>query len=522
MATLRAEALDALPDALMLVAGDRVEWVNASTAGLLQDTPERLTGRAIEELLAPGDYERMRSRCQLRRRGLPVPEVQRLRFRASDGTETAVDVRVGIVGQGGDEAFVLSARDRKESARAEALMIKLARLTSDIEQLGDVPALIERASSMLFDHGWYVALFVPAPGGYQIEHLLIPTHVDGDFARYVRSLVGKTRSAAEVPLIAEVFATGKTIYFDEAQSRLRTTRGRGRVLAQEMRREDLQRGAWIPVRSGGAVSHVLVAIGARFSENDVTPMELLAGQIAVTLRVEQLSAELVHRARLSAIGEMATVLAHEVRNPLTVILNATRGLARLAGAFPEADPAVQLVGVLREEAERLRGLARDLLALATPTSLQPVETSVEPAVRQAVEAARSGGARGETCAVDLDVAPALPEVRADPLLIERAVSNLLVDAAAHAPSGTTVDVTVTEKPGFVEIAVHRGGSALPGDTMLRLFDPFVASRASGTGLGLAVVRRIAEDHGGYVRARNVPEGGVTLTLGLPAGGTTRA
>jgi len=222
--------------------------------------------------------------------------------------------------------------------------------------------------------------------------------------------------------------------------------------------------------------------------------------------------QLVQRERLAALGELAAVVAHEVRNPLGVIFNSVSYIRRLIGAGNSALPMVEIVA---EEAERLNHIVDDLLHFARPASplLSPVPLLrlLEDAVRAALTDATG------TVTVEWFVESELP-VPVDERMIRQAFINLALNAVQAMPHGGTLRLSLRRAPGprpEVQVEFTDTGSGIPADMRARIFEPFFTTKAKGTGLGLAIVKRIIESHSGRVVLESEPGHGTTFRLFLP-------
>ena len=224
--------------------------------------------------------------------------------------------------------------------------------------------------------------------------------------------------------------------------------------------------------------------------------------------------ELVRRERLAALGELAAVVAHEVKNPLGVIFNAVAGLRRA----PEGSPGGRLlVNIVAEEAERLDRIVSDLLAFARPGALELSPHSLGAIIAGAAEAAsRAFDGAGP---ITLELAVALPPVQADPQRLRQAFVNLFLNALQVVPGGpVTVRAVAGESPRCLRVEVIDRGPGIPEEVSARLFEPFFTTKAQGTGLGLTIVKRIVEAHRGEVSFLSRLGGGTTFTLRLPLEG----
>jgi signal transduction histidine kinase len=233
-------------------------------------------------------------------------------------------------------------------------------------------------------------------------------------------------------------------------------------------------------------------------------------------QLAEAQAELVKRERLAALGELSATVAHEVRTPVAVIFNVLPALRReLGAARPEARPLLDMLG---EEADRLRRLVDDLLDFVRPISPRPTQVTLGLLVKEAVEAART--ARAEQPRAAVHVEGETGELWCDPQLLHRVFTNLLGNALEAGAS--EVRVRCRDEGGRVVVdVVDRGRGVKPGDEA-RLFRPFFTTRPSGTGLGLSVVQRILEAHGGTVHYAPTPGGGATFTCTLPRRAPTAA
>jgi signal transduction histidine kinase len=225
--------------------------------------------------------------------------------------------------------------------------------------------------------------------------------------------------------------------------------------------------------------------------------------------------ELVKRERLAALGELAAIMAHEVRNPVTVIFNSLGEMHKILR--PTGDAAM-LLSIVREEADRLNHLVGDLLEFAKPKqpSMQP--ESLRTVLEGAVEAATSEPV-GDKVAVRTDLATDLPLVQIDARMMRRAFVNLVLNGLqAMGPSGTlTVRARTERRDGraIARVDVIDTGPGIEPDVAPRMFQPFFTTKASGTGLGLAVVKSIVDAHRGELSVESHPGAGTTFTVRLP-------
>ena len=225
-------------------------------------------------------------------------------------------------------------------------------------------------------------------------------------------------------------------------------------------------------------------------------------------QLEEAQAEVVRKERLATLGELAAVVAHEVRNPLAVIFNALAALKRSAGK--DSTRMLELIG---EESERLNRMVTALLDLARPEAARLAPTQALELVRSSIDAAR--GMTEPEAEVRLLVPDSLPLARLDEQQVHQALVNLISNAVQATGRRGPVMVRVGLERELLRIDVVDDGDGVPPELRERIFAPFFTLRARGTGLGLAVVRRVVEAHRGTVSIETTPGGGATFVLKLP-------
>lgn len=227
-------------------------------------------------------------------------------------------------------------------------------------------------------------------------------------------------------------------------------------------------------------------------------------------QLEAAQADLMKKERLATLGELAAVLAHEVRNPLAVIFNALATLKRTS----EPDEQGRLMlDVIHEESERLDRMVSALLDLARPSATRLSPTPVLELVRSSIDAARN--VAEPVSEVRLLVPQPLPLARLDEQQVHQALVNLVSNAVQATGRSGPVQVRVTVEDALLRVDVIDDGDGVPMELRERVFAPFFTGRARGTGLGLAVVRRVVEAHHGSITIETTPGGGATFVLRLP-------
>ncbi len=222
-------------------------------------------------------------------------------------------------------------------------------------------------------------------------------------------------------------------------------------------------------------------------------------------RARRLEAKVADQERLAELGRMAAVLAHEIRTPLGVM----KGRAQLA-AERVPDQARGL-GVIVEQAARLERLVNDLLLYARPLEPRAGLVDLSSLVRECLELlAEEAHERGVLLVSDLEEVSAC----VDRDQFQQVILNVLRNALDV--SEDTVTVTLRRQGADAILQVADTGPGIPAEDLAKIFAPFYTKKARGTGLGLAVARRIVEAHGGSIRAENLPNRGARFEIRVPA------
>jgi signal transduction histidine kinase len=234
--------------------------------------------------------------------------------------------------------------------------------------------------------------------------------------------------------------------------------------------------------------------------------------------VEERERDLVRSERLAAVGKMAAMIAHEVRNPLSAIGLNTELLDEELGAVPGAggDEARALCRAIHTEVDRLTAITEEYLHLARlPTPKlqpEPIGGVVESLAQFEREQLAQRGV-----ALEIALAPELPTTRIDEAQIRQALLNLLRNAAdaVAGRGGGRVRIETRRSATGVEVVVDDDGPGISGDVAGKIFDPFFSTKEGGTGLGLALTQQIVRGHGGRIAVGTSPWGGARFCLELP-------
>jgi signal transduction histidine kinase len=220
--------------------------------------------------------------------------------------------------------------------------------------------------------------------------------------------------------------------------------------------------------------------------------------------------ELARKNRLIDLGQMASHVAHEVRNGLAPL---TLYLSLLRRRVTNDDAAVQTLDKIDAGVTALEATVADLLSFASDRDPARRRFSLAELLSEVCQSlAPQLGA--QKIAVEIDT-PLDLEVFVDRDMMRRAVLNLVLNALDVMPQGGQLVLTGIGTPHGFELEVADSGGGIKESVRERIFEPFFTTKSEGTGLGLAIVYRIAEVHGGTVQAANCPEGGAAITLRIP-------
>jgi two-component system CheB/CheR fusion protein len=223
-------------------------------------------------------------------------------------------------------------------------------------------------------------------------------------------------------------------------------------------------------------------------------------------RTEELLRE---QAALARLGEMAAVVAHEVKNPLAGIRGA---LQVIGGRLPETSRDRAIMGDIVARLDSLNEIVEDLLIFARPREPRLSPVAVAELLEDTASLLRKDASHGN---VDVRIAGDRPTIEADAEQLQTAFLNLLLNAAQASASGGRIDVTVSSENGRCRVAIADTGPGIPAETRDKIFEPFFTTKHRGTGLGLPTAKRVIDRHHGAIAVDCPPGGGTIVTVTLP-------
>ena len=229
-------------------------------------------------------------------------------------------------------------------------------------------------------------------------------------------------------------------------------------------------------------------------------------------RLASLQARLVQAEKLATVGQISSRIAHEVRNPLAIVRSLVQNLAE--GAPEPADDTRRQCSLVLEEIDRLARVTASLTGLARP--VQP-RLSTFPAADVVARVEWLGRHLLGERPIALQTAPGPSDalLRADPDLVCQVLLGLIANGAEASPDGGAVGLAWEAREGNVVFQVSDRGTGVAAEVRDRIFDPFFTTKETGTGLGLAVARELAEAQGGRVVLESAGSGGACFALCLP-------
>jgi two-component system, NtrC family, sensor histidine kinase HydH len=248
-----------------------------------------------------------------------------------------------------------------------------------------------------------------------------------------------------------------------------------------------------------AIAAVLVNTLAGVIRRQSAKYKLIAEQLTAA------EAAVRRSERLAALGQLSAGLAHELRNPLGSIKGSADLLARSAS---HGDPmAKELAGIISAEVDRTNSLVTRFLDFARPLEPQRESTDITSVIDQAVARAKVEVVR--------DYSASLPRLAIDPELMEQVFLNLITNASQASAPGSPITIRTREVDEQAEVSVIDHGCGISPDKIETIFNPFVTTKQGGVGLGLAIVAKIVDGHGGKMSVESEPGKGSTFRVLLP-------
>ncbi|MGB9439696.1 MAG: ATP-binding protein [Desulfobacterales bacterium] len=214
--------------------------------------------------------------------------------------------------------------------------------------------------------------------------------------------------------------------------------------------------------------------------------------------------------RLSALGEMAAGISHEIRNPLGIIRSSAELLKK---KVTKIDPSNTMPDIIVEESSRLNSIITDFINFAKPGSPKLNLCRIEDVIEKNV-AFLSMQMKEKGYTIKKDYQNFLPEIQADADMLYQSFLNIFLNAMQAMPNGGIIEVAVRSNSKVVTINFDDQGQGIATEILEKIWDPFFTTKEMGTGLGLGMVKNIIESHGGNIQIDNRAQGGTRVTVEL--------
>jgi signal transduction histidine kinase len=248
----------------------------------------------------------------------------------------------------------------------------------------------------------------------------------------------------------------------------------------------------------------------------------ISDRVKAQAMLVQVQAEFARAARVSMLGELTASIAHEVSQPLTAIsTNTEASLLWLASSPPDVEEIRELCNRNSAEVQRAVNIVHGIRAMAIGASPDQQRGSLNSVIEHAMSFLRAE-LQQQDVALELDLAPNLPQILADPVQIQQVFVNLALNAVqamvlGNTPKRRLTIRTVSIDPSFLCAEIDDTGPGIAADHIDRLFQSFFSTKTGGMGIGLSICRSIIEAHGGHIEARNLGAGnGARFRFTLPA------
>lgn len=252
-------------------------------------------------------------------------------------------------------------------------------------------------------------------------------------------------------------------------------------------------------------------------QDDLELLALFSAQAAVAIRNTH-EYERLRGGALTALGRMATQVAHELRNPLSGILLYARHLEHRLGGVGDAEGA-ETARKISTAVERLGAVVSEITAFGRPPTLHRARTALPPLLDECLTFARARHP-AESVEIVREDDPACPEAFVDARELRKAFLNLILNALEALEGGGALAIRTAydRASGAATVSIEDTGAGMSAETLARAFDMFFTTKPQGTGLGMAIARSVIERHGGELRLQSVLGRGTTVSVRLPVDG----
>ncbi len=229
-------------------------------------------------------------------------------------------------------------------------------------------------------------------------------------------------------------------------------------------------------------------------------------------RQQELENTLVKVEKLAILGQLATEMIHEIRNPLTAVY----GFLQLLQQHLEGSPKEEYLAIMSAELKNINRFVSDFLLLARPGYCKRAQCSINQLITEVVALVECEAVIRKLI-INLETSEGMPLINADGGQLKQVFLNITRNALDSLPEGGEVFLRVSkdEQQGNVRVVIRDTGKGMDQQTLANMFNPFFTTKESGTGLGMFISKKIIDNHGGHIEIRSEPAGGTTVTVLLP-------
>ncbi|MEW6409387.1 MAG: ATP-binding protein [Nitrospirota bacterium] len=251
--------------------------------------------------------------------------------------------------------------------------------------------------------------------------------------------------------------------------------------------------------------------------DEIGELTMSFNEMVEKLRLNRKLEEKLRRAeQLSVVGQLASGIAHEVRNPLNLI---NLSIDHIKSKFTPPDLTqkeefTNVISNIKKEIRRLDKMVSDFLDYGKPLNLHKAKTSLKDVLDDVISLARErSGEQGVV--IEKEIHPELLEVLVDSGYIKTCFMNIMLNAFESMPEGGNLRVTASPNTSFVEVSFADTGKGIPSENLSMVYEPYFTTKRLGIGLGLSLTKRIIEEHSGMIEIESYPNKGTTVKVKLP-------
>lgn len=532
--------VESVGDGIVICSDDTMLYVNQAFLDIhgFKESSEAI-GRPMSSFVGERDRERVQLYSAARQRGENAPSFYEYRLVRGDGVGRVAQVVASAIRYKGLPATISVIRDVTESRRAEEHVSLLSTISRAINLQEDVQSSLAvvleemcRATEWVYGEVW-----VPSADGSVLE--LSPANcANSDAAAGFRTASEVVTLAPGVGLPGRVWETGELEWTSDL------SKGTPESFPRALLGRDfgMKAALGVPIKTNGEMLAVLVFMMHEVREADTHLSDLVSGvaaQLGLVIHhkmdeearhkssaelertfheLRDAQEQLIQAAKLVAIGELVSGVAHELNNPLTGIW----GLSQLVAA-KDLDP--QLKGdleMINAEASRAVKIVQNLLSFARKHAPEQTWASVNEAVEKTVEL-RAYGMKVNNIDLETDLQPDLPEARFDFNQMRQVFLNIVTNAEqemVNHQGGGRLLVATRQVGDSIRITFTDNGGGIRPEIADKLFDPFFTTKevGQGSGLGLSICYGIVQEHNGRIWVENRPGEGATFIVEIPIDG----